>query len=236
MGDVLAELEDVLRSKPPKERITPNEELMLQLCKAKAIRDFTVSSCASSAVVWIATKRFTHGQRFNTSVGSAMIAGMWKFNRTLNSCVDKILGSQGSRLQLELAIIILSKHQQDESRMKLVRKYFYPEEVYSDTKPDSPFLRWRYRNMYFDNSAHERIEERKDESLHEKSNEQQRTRSTSIGGGDTTADPFDFLFGHEDGKDAALDDNNIISRRRLRKRARRHRSRHSEIANNESEN
>lgn len=235
MGDVLAELENMLRSKPAKDRITAKEELVLQACKAKAIRDFTIGACASSAVVWIATKRFTHGQRFNTSVGSAMIAGMWKFNRTLNSCVDKILGLQGSRLQLELAFIILAKHPQDESRMNLVRKYFYPEEVFSDTKPDSPFFRWRYRNMYFDNSAHERTEESKDESCHEKSDEQKRVQSTSTGGGDMTADTFDILFGHEDGKDIALDDN-IISRRRLRKRARRHRSRHSEITFNETEN
>ncbi|KAJ6808856.1 uncharacterized protein M6B38_279460 [Iris pallida] len=235
MGDVLAELENMLRSKPAKDRITAKEELVLLACKAKAIRDFTIGACASSAVVWIATKRFTHGQRFNTSVGSAMIAGMWKFNRTLNSCVDQILGLQGSRLQLELAFIILAKHQQDESRMNLVRKYFYPEEVFSDTKPDSPFFRWRYRNMYFDNSAHERTEEYKDESCEEKSDEQKRVQSTSTGGGDMTADTFDILFGHEDGKDIALDDN-IISRRRLRKRGRRHHSRHSEITFNETEN
>ncbi|KAJ6812157.1 uncharacterized protein M6B38_152025 [Iris pallida] len=140
MGDVLAELENMLRSKPAKDRITAKEELVLLACKAKAIRDFTIGACASSAVVWIATKRFTHGQRFNTSVGSAMIAGMWKFNRTLNSCVDQILGLQGSRLQLELAFIILAKHQQDESRMNLVRKYFYQKKYSVTQNLIVPFL------------------------------------------------------------------------------------------------
>lgn len=47
--------------------------------------------------------------RSNTQrTGSAIIAGMWRFNRSLNSCVDQILELDGSRMQKELAQMYVS--------------------------------------------------------------------------------------------------------------------------------
>lgn len=235
MGDVLAELEEVLRSKPPKERITPQEERLLNLCKVKAITDFTIGACASSSLVWIATKRLAHGHRFATSVGSAMLAGVWNFERSLNSYVVQILGSEGSRLQTELTKIIVTKHYSDTARVNLVSKYFYPEEVFMDSNPDTAFLRWRSRNLYTDISVPERDEDYTNESFHENPVKQQAPEFTrSLSGGEITADPFDLLFGHEDGSDTSLSDSNI-SRRRLRRRDRRHRSRHSDFTSRQNE-
>ncbi|XP_008804949.2 uncharacterized protein LOC103718080 [Phoenix dactylifera] len=233
MGDVLAELEDVLRSKPTEEKITAGEELVLQTCKSRAIRDFTLGAGFSSAVVWTATRRLTHGQRFNISVGSAMLTGMWRFDRSLNSCLDQILGLEGSRMQRELTNIILTKHRDNVSRVQLVGKHFYPEQVFNDLNPDKPFLRWRSRNLYMDNTAVQKIEGPEDSSYHDKPDIQPRYSTRSLGG-DMLADPLDCIFGYPESNVEIThsDEMGTYPRRRLRslKRAhRRHRAKNSEF-------
>ncbi|XP_010917756.1 uncharacterized protein [Elaeis guineensis] len=211
MGDVLVELEDVLRSKPNKEKITAGEELVLQTCKARAIRNFTLGACFSSAVVW---------------TGSAMLTGMWRFDRSLNSCLDQILGFEGSRMQRELANIILTKHRDNLSRVQLVKKHFYPEQVFNDLNPDKPFLRWRSRNFYVDNSAVQKTEGPEDSSYLDKLDTQPRHSTRSLGG-DMTADPLDCVFGYPDSdmEFAHSDDMRTHPRRQMRSHRRAHRHR-----------
>ncbi|ONK60487.1 uncharacterized protein A4U43_C08F19000 [Asparagus officinalis] len=228
MGDVLAELEEVLRSKRTQDKITPKEEFLLQTCKARAIGDFTVGALASSAVVWIATRRLTYGQRFNTSVGSAIVAGMWRFNGSLNSCVNQILELEGSRMQRELAQIILTKHYNNASRMKLVKKHFYSEEVFSDSNPDKPYVRWRFRNIYYDDSGAHKSEDDEPSSFHEKPDSPQMKQFMRQSTADTFVDPLDFIFGHREEANTNMEtsraDDSTVSRKRLRahKRAHRH--------------
>uniref|UniRef100_A0A6V7QSR1 Uncharacterized protein n=1 Tax=Ananas comosus var. bracteatus TaxID=296719 RepID=A0A6V7QSR1_ANACO len=225
MGEVLAELEEVLRSKPSKDRVSAWEEAVLQSCKARAIRDFTVGACVSSAIVWSACRRLTHGQRFNISVGSAIIGGMWKFDRSLNACVEQILGLEGSRIQKELASLILTKHSDNTSKVQLVSKHFYPEQVFNDLNPDKPFIRWRSRNAYVDNSSLQQRSEDNEDSNSYDGRDRQLKQINRSAVGDMIADPLECIFGYpESGMEANQDDNKgTLHKRQLRARKRAHR-------------
>lgn len=63
--------------------------------------------------------------------------------------------------------------------MKLVKEHFYSEEVFSDSDPDKPHSRWRFRNMYYDNSAIQRSEDVEDLSFDEKHGTP-RTRESTV--------------------------------------------------------
>ncbi|OWM74284.1 hypothetical protein CDL15_Pgr008598 [Punica granatum] len=136
MGDALVDLEQVLVSK---QDLTRAEANIMLACKARAIKDFTVGACVGSGVVW---------------AGAAVFLGLWKFGKSLDSSVDNILALEGSRMQRELASIIVKKYQDNPRKMHLISKHFYSEEVFDDSTPDKPKLRWRYRNFFSDNVAH----------------------------------------------------------------------------------
>ncbi|XP_031252807.1 uncharacterized protein LOC116110722 [Pistacia vera] len=152
MGEVLFDLEQVLRSK--QERLTPAEAKVLLTYKSKAVREFTVGALVGSGVTWLATWRLNKLLRVNLSGGAAIVCGFWRFTSSLESCVDSILGVDGSRLQKELANIIFNKYRDDPWRMQLISKHFYSEKVYDDSTSDQPKLRWRYKNYFNDNVAY----------------------------------------------------------------------------------
>lgn len=171
-----------------------------------------------------------------------MLAGAWRFNRSLNGCVDQILGLEGSRMQWALASIILNKHDVKSSKVELVRKYFFPEQVFNDLNPDKPFFRWRPRSIFVDdNSAIQRTEKVEYDDHHEERPEEtgQRNiaRNTSVEASaqrsiddEMTADPLDCLFGHQDtsqetgssGKAGALPRRQLREQRRAHRRNRAH--------------
>ncbi|KAK4775702.1 hypothetical protein SAY87_023663 [Trapa incisa] len=148
MGDALFDLEQVLASKQP----TPQEANFLSACKSKAIRDFAIGAGVGSGIVWAATRRLmTRWQRVNLTGGAAAIFGLWKFGRSLDSSVDHILSLDGSRMQKELANIIVKKYQDDPGKLQLMSKHFYLEEVFDDSTSDKPKFQWRYRSFFGDN-------------------------------------------------------------------------------------
>ncbi|CAL9049013.1 uncharacterized protein LOC103978822 [Musa acuminata AAA Group] len=231
MRTVLVELEEVLRSKSEREKITPSEELVLQTCKSKSIRDFTVGFLVSSAAVWTATRRLTRALRFNLSLGSGTFLGMWGFDRSLSSCIDRMMQLEGSRIQRELANIILAKHANEASSVKLVSKHFFPEQVFSDLNPDESIFRWRLRNLYIDSTASQGTQRIEDGGDHDIQPNQSTFQGSHVG--DMTAYPLDCVFGYPDGNSEMMqsDDSGVPPRRRLRahrKANRRHRTRCSE--------
>ncbi|KAM1380296.1 hypothetical protein ACFX2I_022042 [Malus domestica] len=154
MGEALFELEQHLRYKQVK--LTPEEIKLLFTCKSKGVREFTFGGLAAATVAWTASKKLNKFVRLNLSGGAAAIFGLWSFSRSLNSCVDHILSQDGSRLQAELATIMVKKYQNDPSMMRLISKQFYSEKVFDDANSDQPTLRWRYRNYFSDNITHGR--------------------------------------------------------------------------------
>ncbi|CAJ2650946.1 unnamed protein product [Trifolium pratense] len=150
MGEALFDLEQLLISK--KAKLTPQEVNILQSCKSKAVRNFTVSSLFGGAVVYAATRKLSKPFRVNIAAGAGAFCGLWIFSRSLFSCADHILTLDGSILQKELANIMVTKYQNDPSLMNLISKHFYSERIYDDSTSNTPKLRWRYRNFFSDNA------------------------------------------------------------------------------------
>ncbi|XP_077247251.1 uncharacterized protein LOC143887009 isoform X2 [Tasmannia lanceolata] len=222
MGDALAELETILRSS--KDKLTLEEENVLRTCKGRAIRDFTIGACVASA-----TQRLTYGQRFNYSGGAAILSGMWRFDRSLNSSLDHILALDGSRMQRMLANLLLTKNRDDPWRMQVVSKHFYSEKVFDDLNPDQPLSRWRRRNIFGDNVAQRTHDDNYNDQP--RLEPKQFTRSP---GEDVTADPLDYIFGYSkpSGEIHHPDTISPSPKRRVRnhRRAhRRHRTRNPEV-------
>uniref|UniRef100_A0A7N0TKL4 Uncharacterized protein n=1 Tax=Kalanchoe fedtschenkoi TaxID=63787 RepID=A0A7N0TKL4_KALFE len=144
MGEALFDLEQVLRSK----RVTPQETNVLLTCKSEAIKDFVIGASVGAGLTWFATRRAKTFLRINLLAGGAFIAGMWRFSNSLDASVDQILSMDGSRMQTELANIIVHKYRDNPWGMQRISKHFYIEEVYEDTHPDRPKLRWRPRNAF----------------------------------------------------------------------------------------
>lgn len=228
MGEALAELEQILRSS--KDKLTREEEIILQACKAKAVRDFTLGAGVASIVTWAATRKLSYGYRINCSGGAAVLTGFWRFGRSLNSCVDQILALEGTRMQRLLAHLILTKHQNDEGRMQLVNRHFYVESVFDDSNPDQLLARWRHRNFFGDNAA-----QRTNDENYDNKPELEPKQFTSSPAEDLIADPLDCILGHAGYVDEIPHADSAITTpgRRIRnhRRAhRRHRAHHLEDA------
>ncbi|KAI6693255.1 hypothetical protein NL676_020965 [Syzygium grande] len=152
MAEALIELEQVLRSK--KVTMTLEEANLLSACKSKALDNFAYGIGLTSGIVWAATGRLNHLLRVSLSVGSAFACGIWRLSKSLDSCADHILALHGSRMQEELANIIVRKYHHDPGKMRLLARHFYSEQVFDDSTSDQPRLRWRYRNSYSDGVAY----------------------------------------------------------------------------------
>ncbi|XP_064999484.1 uncharacterized protein LOC135633666 isoform X3 [Musa acuminata AAA Group] len=179
----------------------------------------------------LTTRRLTRALRFNLSLGSGTFLGMWGFDRSLSSCIDRMMQLEGSRIQRELANIILAKHANEASSVKLVSKHFFPEQVFSDLNPDESIFRWRLRNLYIDSTASQGTQRIEDGGDHDIQPNQSTFQGSHVG--DMTAYPLDCVFGYPDGNSEMMqsDDTGVPPRRRLRahrKANRRHRTRCSE--------
>ncbi|KAM7488586.1 hypothetical protein LguiB_026070 [Lonicera macranthoides] len=188
MGEALFELEQILRSKHHREKLTSQEANVLMTCKGRAIREFTIGAGVGGCISWL---------------GTAIFSGLWRFGQSLDSCIERILGMEGTRIQKELATIMLKKYRDDPMTIKLVSKHFYSERVYDESSSDQPKLRWRYRNASGDNIAHSGSTKESDtygeqQTSSEKTNlepKQVPIRSSGGGGDDASSNPFDCIFG-----------------------------------------
>ncbi|KAM1086960.1 hypothetical protein ACFX2B_012400 [Malus domestica] len=200
-------------------KLTPEETKILLTCKSKAVREFTFGGLAAATVAWTASKKLNTFIRLNLSGGAAALFGLWSLSRSLNSCVNHILSQDGSRMQAELATIMVNKYQNDPSMMGLISKQFYSEKVFYDANSDQPTLRWRYRNYFSDNISHGRRTDYSDSQGdpdqashgdHQSSsdNDSRNTQNDSHkirfppkqvpvnSGVDVMVDPFDCVFGN----------------------------------------
>ncbi|XP_022722521.1 uncharacterized protein LOC111279758 isoform X2 [Durio zibethinus] len=148
MAGALLELEADLRSR---KQLTPQEDDIVQSYKFQAVDQFMAGIIAGGGLVWAATWKLHWLLRINLSGGAASILGLLRFDRSLYSSVDHILALDGTRMQRELANIIVKKYWHDPLKMQLISKHFYVEEVFDDSSSSGPRLRWRYRNFFNDN-------------------------------------------------------------------------------------
>ncbi|KAJ6890632.1 hypothetical protein NC651_024207 [Populus alba x Populus x berolinensis] len=152
MGEALFDLEQVLRSQ--KETLTHQEMNILQSCKSKAVRQFTFGVLTGATVAWAATWKLSWFARANISGGAAIFFGFWRFGKSLDSGVDHILAMDGSRMQKELANIMVNKYRDDPWTMQHLNRRFYSEKVFDDSNLHRPILSLQYRNSFGDNVAY----------------------------------------------------------------------------------
>lgn len=148
MADVLIDLIQVLKSKEGQERITRQEADFFNCCKSQAIKGFAVGGSIATGLVWVASRKLNTFLRFNLAGGAGFITGMWRSRESIDSCVDRILAMDGSRMQHELRKIVLEKYGDNPQRMQAFARHFYSEEVLSDSTLGHPKSVYRQRNSY----------------------------------------------------------------------------------------
>ncbi|XP_047332106.1 uncharacterized protein LOC124935731 [Impatiens glandulifera] len=151
MAAALLELEQILLSKQVP--LTGQESNILMNYKANCLKDLIIGGGAGGIVSWIATGMLNAVIRINVVAGVAAATGVWKFHKTVDSCVEDIISLNGSKIQQLMGNIILENHTNDPWLMQLINKHFYVEKVYDDSSSRQPKLRWRYRNFYISDDA-----------------------------------------------------------------------------------
>lgn len=238
MGEALFDLEHVLRSK--KEQLTLEEANVLLQWRAQAMRDFTVGFGGGSIVTWLATQRLRYLLRLNITLGAAAACGFWRVGRSVESSVEHILSLEGTRIQRELANIMLMKYHNDPWVMQRLSKHFYSEEVYDDSSVDRPTLRWRFRNFFGDPVTRSESTSYRDETDSQNNDVKKTTTEPKQVNVDTAWDimenPFDLIFGQPgDVETVPHADTPSISSLRQRRRERRARRRHRRHHQDESD-
>ncbi|KAL8265008.1 hypothetical protein R6Q59_023138 [Mikania micrantha] len=152
MADSLIDLEHVIRSKQVK--LTSQEANFLMTWKANTIQQLTVGACAGGAIAWSATGSLNRMLRINLAGGAAAITAAWRFRQSINHCIEQVLCMDGSRMQRELANIMLKRYPDHPVAAKLISKRFYCENVFDDSTSDMPKSRWRLRNNFVESPPH----------------------------------------------------------------------------------
>ncbi|CAA0829109.1 Unknown protein [Striga hermonthica] len=230
MGEALFDLERILRSK--KEPLTVREANVLMAWRAHAMRDFTVGYCGGSIVTWLATQRLRKIFRTNLSLGAGFVCGIWKFGKSVDSSVQHILSLKGSRIQGELANIMLKKYHRNPWVIQQLSKHFYTEEVYDDSSVDRPMIRWRHRNFTVDRSQNTSYGEEahsNESRVNETTLEPKQVHVNS--GGNAMENPLDLIFGFSESAENVSTPVEKVSKlskkqRRKEKRAARRQRRH----------
>ncbi|KAL6535294.1 hypothetical protein OROMI_026668 [Orobanche minor] len=229
----LLDLEQILRSK--RESLTLQEANVLMAWRGRAMRDFTIGFGGVSVVTWLATPRLRNLFRINLTLGAGAAYGIWRFGRSVQSSLQHVLSLEGSRMQRELANIMLKKYYQDPRVLLHLSKHFYQEEVYHDTSVDRPTFRWRYRNFsgetvdHSQSTSYNSEETRSDENGVKKTTmEPNQVHMNSAG--DAMENPFDLIFGISESAESVANTVEVSSlsrkQRRKEKRSRRRHMRH----------
>ncbi|KAM0014456.1 hypothetical protein Hdeb2414_s0035g00727731 [Helianthus debilis subsp. tardiflorus] len=154
MAESLIDLEQVLRIRSKQEKLTSQEANFLMAWKGNTLQQLTVGACAGGALAWSVTGNLNRMLRINLAGGAAALTAAWRFKRSVNSCIEQILSMDGSRMQRELANIILKRYPNHPVTTKLISKRFYCENVFDDSASDIPKLRWRFRNTFVESPPH----------------------------------------------------------------------------------
>ncbi|KAH9605611.1 hypothetical protein KSS87_008058 [Heliosperma pusillum] len=157
---LIAELFQNLLSKDGQGKITTEEWNFFMNWRAKTLKSAATQGSIASTLVFIGTRKLNRINRFLLCGGNygspflfcaGLTAGYWTFQKSYRTCVDQILGLDGTRMQNELKKIVLQRYGNDPGRMRAFSKHFYGEELYSDSSPEYPKLVYRQRHVFMDN-------------------------------------------------------------------------------------
>ncbi|OMO80761.1 hypothetical protein CCACVL1_12774 [Corchorus capsularis] len=207
MSSVLFDLEETLRAKKD---LTLEEEAIMEKWKSKAVGSFFEGVLAGSAIGALATVPWKLHKLlwWTMTSGAVTIFAFRRFRSSIHSSLDDILASDRTRMQRELANIIVKKYRHEPLLMQLISKNFYSEEVYDDSSSELQ-IRCRYRNFFSDISYDQETDNDSQNDSHKaaassdshKKFDSKRIDSSSKqipvdSGVDLMEDPLDFIFGH----------------------------------------
>ncbi|KAL2922623.1 Vezatin [Bienertia sinuspersici] len=229
---LLDELFQSLLSNKGEEQMTNQEIKIYNGWKSQALKSFAVGGAVATGLTWI---------------GIGFLTGIGRLNESIDSCVEHILGMDGSRMQHELKKIILEKYGNNPKKMQPFSKHFYCEEVFNDLTLGQPQPVFRQRHVYVEdhrtadgNSHHEAIKKgAKHQQRNDDSKVKLKSSSTEIKQVPVAVptisilgygDPLDVLFGHSSTNEELQqpdESGNSKAESHRQKRARRkHRLRH----------
>ncbi|XP_019168088.1 PREDICTED: uncharacterized protein LOC109163829 isoform X2 [Ipomoea nil] len=237
----LLEADELLRLQ--KVPVTREEAEVLNSWRNNAIRDLGIGMSIGSIASWLVTRRLNNFFRANIAAAVGISFGLWRCSKSMESSVEQSLSLHGTRLQRELAGIIVKKYQHDSLGMQLVSKYFISENVYDDLSPDKPKQRWRLRNFFSENldSFQRTGEDSYENATHLEGNNMKKPNAGEDSfvsrrktnqksdleqkkmSADGDADPFDCIFGPADNADEIHHQSPDASHTLPRKHGRSHR-------------
>lgn len=241
----LIEADESLRFQ--KVSLTREEAEVLNSWRNNAIRDLGIGMSIASIASWLVTGRLNNFFRANIAAAAGISFGLWRCSKSLESSVEQSLSLHGTRLQREVAGIMVKKYPHDAWGMQLVSKYFVSENVYDDSSSDMPKQRWRLRNFFSANldSFQRTVEDSYENATHlegnnmkkptagedsfvsrRKTNQKSDLEQKKVGmtaDDDATSDPFDCIFGPADNVDEIHHQSPDASHTLPRKHGRSHR-------------
>ncbi|XP_024960308.1 uncharacterized protein LOC112500924 isoform X1 [Cynara cardunculus var. scolymus] len=194
MAESLLDLEQVLRSKQ-QDKLSSQEANFLMTWKEKTLRQLAVGAVAGGAIAWSATGNLDKMFRINLAGGAAAITSMWRFRRSIYSCIEQVLCMDGSRMQKELANIMLKRYPNHPMTRNLLSKRFYCENVFDDSTSDMPKSRWRYRNNFVESAAHPQRADNHESYGHDANIGPEHKPVPMNNGFVAMENPFDCIFG-----------------------------------------
>jgi len=152
------------------------------------------------------------------------------YSETFNVSPVVVLEDEEGRMKMELANIILTKHNDDHYLVEAVKKHFFAEHLFDDLHQDQPFFRWHPRRSYTDSAFVERMKEI------EATNSDDEARTVSGGttahngpSGDLIEDPFACILGSPgdvQSNNPPANIRTVLKRSELRAHRRSHRHHH----------
>ncbi|KAJ3702452.1 hypothetical protein LUZ61_006157 [Rhynchospora tenuis] len=169
------ELKSVLESQ---RKLSKQEQELFKSFILSSSADFCKGAVGSISVVWPAFWAIPTISRLALSTVAGVVVGKWYGGRTIDATIDRSLGLQGTRVQRELASLILRKYKDDKSLQMLLRKHFYSELVFRDVNSEVPVFLWRPRNTYVEFSASQNQIEADRVELNQKNRQREPTKKS----------------------------------------------------------
>ncbi|XP_073135915.1 uncharacterized protein [Henckelia pumila] len=201
MGSAIVDLYALLVSKKKQEQITLKEANLMMSWQSQTLRNSMIGCIGGATVSMLVTpRRLNILVRASLSLGASFVCTLWNFGRSLESWTDRFLSMEGSRIQIQLANIMLKRYGNDPWVLRRLSKHFYLEEVYEDSSVDKPKTRWQSRYFFGDSTTHFQNTSYDETNTDSSKNDNKKTtvESEEVYANDTadaSQSPFDFVFG-----------------------------------------
>ncbi|KAM3277884.1 hypothetical protein ACQJBY_045645 [Aegilops geniculata] len=215
-GEAIQDLEISLRAKGP---LTQAEDAMLRklstaadVAYAASSTFFTLPLCftINQAHKLVALPPPHRLLTLGYSAGGACVLGKLTYYQCLYGAALYVLNNGEERMKMELANIILTKHSNEKSLVKAVKKHFIAEHLFTDQHQDGPLFSWRQRHSYVDSCF---VEREKETEANNSAVARSISGQTNVG--TTEKDSLACILGSPDINKLSEDKSTILTRQQL---------------------